>query len=70
MRRLLAATAALLLLAGCSDPRPEASGTVERIQKGQLSVSVIEVNGRKISCVVFNGYNAGGVSCDFTREAK
>lgn len=67
--RKIVAIVALLALAGCSDPAPETSVSKTQTGDGSLSVEVIEVNGRQISCVVFDGYNAGGVSCDFTREA-
>lgn len=71
-KRIAVLALAVLLLAGCADPREDVqpkSGKVE-LEHGQLFVQVIEVNGRPISCVVFSSTSKGGVSCDFTREAK
>jgi PBP1b-binding outer membrane lipoprotein LpoB len=71
-KRIAVLALAALLLAGCADPREnvQPKGGAVELEHGQLFVQVIEVNGRPISCVVFSSTSKGGVSCDFTREAK
>jgi PBP1b-binding outer membrane lipoprotein LpoB len=71
IKRIAVLALALLLLAGCAAPREvQPKGGKVELEHGQLFVQVIEVNGRPISCVVFSSTSKGGVSCDFTREAK
>lgn len=72
MRRVAALAATLILLAGCdnSDPAGQApSAEVELAMDTRLYVQTIKVNGRTVSCVIFEAPGKGGVSCDFTREA-
>ena len=68
MRRALALVA-VLLLAGCSDPEPTNVPPNQNVKNlpsnAQLYVQNIEVNGRTVACVIFEGTRKGGVSCDF-----
>ncbi len=59
-----ASVAALLALAGCADPEP----TTEGGTGGSWEVITVEVDGRKVPCVVWDGYRAGGITCDWQAQ--
>jgi len=49
---------AVLALAGCGETEPGSVG-------GTTEVIRVDVDGRKVTCIVWDGHNAGGVSCDW-----
>lgn len=73
-RRIVAAAAGLALtavLAGCSeepaDPVHPAGPAQPDGPKdaGQFSVTEVQVGDRIVTCVVWDGYKEGGLSCDW-----
>ena len=61
MTRILFLVAIMIALTGCG-PSPE---TIQHeIRKNTFPVKV-KVDGREIDCIVFVGYNKGGISCDW-----
>lgn len=56
MKRIIAISiVALLALAGCGS-----SGA-----KDDVYVVNVDVNGTQVPCVVYDGYKAGGITCDW-----
>ena len=54
--------AALLTLTACSGP------TVEGETSGSYEVITVQYNGRVIPCVVWDGYNSGGIDCNWETQ--
>ena len=72
MRKVIAATLASLVvvaaLVGCSGtPAPEPVTAPSKIGGSSDSVR-IDVDGRKVTCIVWQAYRAGGISCDWARK--
>ena len=59
---------AALLLTGCSDEPTEIKPVVEK-QDGYRYTHLITMNSG-MQCVVFDGYKAGGLSCDWNHKSK
>lgn len=58
-------TLAVIALAGCGSDDAPAETPAAETSYGQVLVRVVDVDGRKIPCVVFEGYKAGGITCDW-----
>ena len=63
-----ATLAAVVLLTGCAQER-EAPATPGPVG-GTTEVIHVDVDGRSVTCVVWDGYNAGGISCDWSPSAR
>lgn len=63
MKRLIIAIAVVAVLSACEDKTPATSD-----QAGMSSFMVTTQSGRTIECVNWEGYQKGGLSCDW--EAK
>lgn len=69
-RRYLAATAALALAAvvtGCtvSTDQPGTDDRAGKFNPDLLERKIHLLDGRDVTCVIYNGYGKGGVSCDW-----
>lgn len=63
-KMIIGGLAAGMLLAGCSkSPEPGNIG-------GTYEVTHVKVDERDVTCVVWDGYNAGGISCDWVSAGK
>lgn len=61
MKKLLVGIAAVAVVLGISS-----CGSVEDIQEGETWIENVELSdGSTVECVVWDGYQSGGVSCDF-----
>lgn len=52
----------ILALTGCTE-----SGAGET--EGVYEVIHVDVDGRKVPCVVWDGYKAGGITCDWNAKS-
>lgn len=68
MKKLLAIVGTLLvsafLLVGCSTAPADQPNTDGKIGEG-MNVVEVDVNGTPVTCVVWDGFKAGGLSCDW-----
>lgn len=74
MKKKMAAaalTALVISLSACGTP---AEQVTTQVAPGQEGVSAVDIafNGSEVSCAIYNGYEAGGLECDWAgkREAK
>ncbi len=66
MKKLIIVLAvASLLLGACGESGTAATPSQPGPWGSEFAVSVVDVNGRKVTCVVWDGYRAGGISCDW-----
>ena len=66
----LASLVAVAALAGCSGtPDPEPVTAPSKID-GASDIVHIDVDGRKVTCIVWQAYRAGGISCDWAGAAR
>lgn len=52
-------------LTGCGAPASTKVGGTE----GTYEVIWVDINNTKVPCVVWDGYKAGGISCDWSKPA-
>lgn len=68
----LLASFVVAMLAGCSSDQPteaevkQAWEQANQTAQAETRVVVVEVGGRKIPCVIWDSYKAGGISCDWS----
>lgn len=55
----IALIATILALAGCSEP--SGPGATD----GSYEVIHVDIDGRSVPCVVWDGYNTGGITCNW-----
>lgn len=63
MRRVIAAAVALLALVALAACGPAEEGGAG----GKYEVVHVDVDGRQVPCVIWDGDRAGGVTCDWQR---
>lgn len=65
-KMIIGGLAAGMLLAGCSESTP---GTPVE-PDSPYKVVHVRVDGRGVTCVVYDGYKEGGISCDWVSAGK
>lgn len=67
-RTLAALSAAVLALTltGCGETAPDEPGQAPVVVGDGMYVKTVDLpDGREVTCVVYAGYKAGGLSCDW-----
>lgn len=62
----LAASFAMAMLAGCTTAAKPETVELGHQLPAQTRLVFVDVNGRTVPCVIFDGGRAGGISCDWS----
>lgn len=66
MKKLLVGIAAVAVVLGISSCSSQETPETERTSEGKTWVDDVELSdGSEVECVFYDGFNSGGVSCDF-----
>lgn len=63
MKKMIGIIGAALLLSSCGDPGRVQAG--DEILSSTTTGVIQTPDGRKVTCVVWQGYQAGSISCDW-----
>jgi hypothetical protein len=74
MKKMMAAAALIALTVSLSACGTAAEQTTKQVKSGEEGISAVDIayNGFEVTCALYNGYESGGLVCDWAgkREAK
>jgi protein involved in sex pheromone biosynthesis len=63
--KLIIAATAAFFIAGCDYSEETKRNIVKQATEDTIETQVVLHDGREITCLVYRGYRAGGLSCDW-----